>query len=524
MPDVLTWWAGVLVHAIWLAPAGAAAVWLVMRVSPSAPTGERAAWAGWMPVMVGGATVFAAVAWPIRVPPGVAVALAVAWTMGALVRGALLAGALARIGRLVRGPVHPEATAIAAEMAARLGVRTSIRVVTGAVDGPSLAGWSRPVVVLPEGWSADATDTAALMAHEVAHVRRADIVLNGLHAIVRTLLWFHPAVSWLLALARQERERDCDRLAATAIGDPLAYASAILRAERRRVTSCAPADDRGLTGRIRALAGHGQPVPDAPPARAVVGLLAAMAAAALLAGGLAADGVSASPPGRMVALGALGLMLGLRHALEPDHLLAVSTFVGRERTTAAATRLGVSWGIGHTAAVVAVGVLAAALHQGLPPRLSDGFELLVAVVLLGLGARALLDGWRQGRGGAVRWHTHDGVAHAHGGAADHLHVGSVTLARRPLMVGALHGLAGSGALTAFVMASLPTAAAQVAGLLVFGAGSTLGMAALAACAGWPLARFVHRPAVGAGFSAVSGVLSMAYALVLGAPILGGWWL
>src|SRR5207253_10241601 len=83
---------------------------------------------------------------------------------------------------------------------------------------------------------------------------------------------------------------------------------------------------------------------------------------------------------------------------------------------------------------------------------------------------------------------HGRVVHTHAGAAPHVHVGEWTLAKRPLLVGAVHGLAGSGALTALVLATLTSTAARITYMTLFGFGSTLGMAILSGLLGWPLAK------------------------------------
>src|SRR5262249_17785928 len=121
---------------------------------------------------------------------------------------------------------------------------------------------------------------------------------------------------------------------------------------------------------------------------------------------------------------------------------------------------------------------ARALRAEMPPRISDLFEFFVALMLVGLGIRAVYQAAWQGVDGPVRHHHHGGVAHAHHSGAPHVHIGAWTLARRPLLIGAVHGLAGSGALTALVLATLPSTAAQLAYMGLFGLGSTLGMAAL----------------------------------------------
>ena len=97
--------------------------------------------------------------------------------------------------------------------------------------------------------------------------------------------------------------------------------------------------------------------------------------------------------------------------------------------------------------------------------------------------------------------------HTHAGAPAHVHIGHWTLARRPLLVGAVHGLAGSGALTALVLATLPSTAARITYMALFGFGSTLGMAALSGLLGWPLARIGPHQAVARGVSALVGCVS-----------------
>jgi hypothetical protein len=105
----------------------------------------------------------------------------------------------------------------------------------------------------------------------------------------------------------------------------------------------------------------------------------------------------------------------------------------------------------------------------------------------------------------------------------HVHIGNWTLAPRPLLVGAVHGLAGSGALTALVMANLPTMFARLCYITMFAAGSTIGMAALSASASWPVARLMRRPVAMTALYAVSGLLAITYGVITGSPIIHRWW-
>lgn len=215
----------------------------------------------------------------------------------------------------------------------------------------------------------------------------------------------------------------------------------------------------------------------------------------------------------------LGSLLGMRHALEPDHLAAVSTLVGRERSAMRAALVGASWGLGHTFSLVVVGALLVALRKEMPASASDIFELAVACMLIGLGVRAIGQAARQGLEGPTTLHRHGRLVHRHAGVPAHLHVGDWTLARRPLLIGAVHGLAGSGALTALVLATLPTTAAQLTYMALFGLGSTMGMAALSGLLGWPLARLGSHPLVARGVMLVVGCSSTVLGIAWGYPLI-----
>jgi high-affinity nickel-transport protein len=210
----------------------------------------------------------------------------------------------------------------------------------------------------------------------------------------------------------------------------------------------------------------------------------------------------------------LGSLLGMRHALEPDHLAAVTTLVSRERSSLRAALLGAWWGLGHTLALIVVGAALVVVRAELPALVSDAFELAVAVMLVALGLRSIRLAAQQGPGGPRHLHRHGLLVHTHAAVPAHIHLGSWTFARRPLIVGAVHGLAGSGALTALVLATLPTTAARLMYVLLFGVGSTLSMAALSGVLGWPLARLGTHHRVARGISVAVGVVSIG---------IGIWW-
>ncbi len=209
----------------------------------------------------------------------------------------------------------------------------------------------------------------------------------------------------------------------------------------------------------------------------------------------------------------LGLTFGLRHAFEPDHLAAVGALGAEQRTWRAAGSIGLSWGLGHALTLLLFGGALSLFEVTLPHGAASALELAVAAVIVALGVRAVLKALAEGRAGPVALHAHGEHAHAHAAGGDHLHFFGVTLATRPLLVGALHGLAGSGALVTLVLLELDGFAARLLYLVLFGLGAAVAMGALTALAGLPLSRLVkaRRALLGA-----SGVVSIGVGLFWGA--------
>lgn len=181
----------------------------------------------------------------------------------------------------------------------------------------------------------------------------------------------------------------------------------------------------------------------------------------------------------IVAVLAIGGLLGFRHAFEPDHLAAVSTLATRPSARLwSAARLGLVWGLGHTVTVGAVALVIIALGIRLPDRFWPAAELLVAALLVLLGSLVI---WRYVRG---RWHmhvhTHPAAGphfhlHSHGTDAAHGHAHGVVDARRSLGFGIAHGLAGSGAIAALLVAAAPDTTSRLVYFAAFGAGTIIGM-------------------------------------------------
>jgi hypothetical protein len=179
----------------------------------------------------------------------------------------------------------------------------------------------------------------------------------------------------------------------------------------------------------------------------------------------------------LAAVLGIGLVLGLRHALEPDHVAAVTTLAGQQARLRDAWRLAIAWALGHTAMVALVAGASTALDVRLPESLWPVADLIVGLTLVVLGG-SVIARWAMGRW-HVHAHAHDGVrhlhlhSHAHGAAHVHRHPNATV--RWALGIGLLHGLAGSGAVLALLVAMAPTRAAQWTWLAAFGAGTVCGM-------------------------------------------------
>ena len=196
----------------------------------------------------------------------------------------------------------------------------------------------------------------------------------------------------------------------------------------------------------------------------------------------------------------LGFALGLKHATEADHLAAVSTIVSERRSVLGAARVGALWGLGHTTSLFFAGLLVIVLGVTIPPRVANALEFCVALMIIMLGTRLLYLTLRQSPRFHVHAHSHDGQRHLHfhyhesddAHPVSQSHEGAHTgLSRwRTFLVGVLHGLAGSAALTLLVLTEIMRNGSPVLGLsylLIFGIGSIGGMLIMSSLIGLPFA-------------------------------------
>jgi D-alanyl-D-alanine endopeptidase (penicillin-binding protein 7) len=204
-----------------------------------------------------------------------------------------------RIGRREARPAPPAMVAALARAAQRVGVHRSVGIaVSSAVAAPALIGARRPLILVPATMaSLDTRELEAILAHELAHVRRHDGLANLLQVLIESLLCFHPVVWWVSRSVRHEREVSCDEIAVRAVGDPRTYVRALARLEVLRADAVGlvlAATGGSLVNRLERLtrpgsatpAGRGIPVLLA--AGGVAAALLAVAGQALLPGTLAA--------------------------------------------------------------------------------------------------------------------------------------------------------------------------------------------------------------------------------------------
>ena len=194
---------------------------------------------------------------------------------------------------------------------------------------------------------------------------------------------------------------------------------------------------------------------------------------------------------------AVALVLGLRHAFDPDHLAAVSTLIASdpEDGTHRAGRLGLSWGLGHATTLALFGLPIVLFHAYLPDAAQRGAEALVGLMIMLLAVRLLVR-WRRGHFHAHA-HRHGDTEHRHlhphesAAAHDHQHRPEARLGRSPTQafgIGLVHGMGGSAGVAVLLLATIPGQAEAVAALVVLALGTAISMAALSSAFGYAITR------------------------------------
>jgi ABC-type nickel/cobalt efflux system permease component RcnA len=232
------------------------------------------------------------------------------------------------------------------------------------------------------------------------------------------------------------------------------------------------------------------------------------------------------------ALLGLGLVFGLKHATEVDHVVAISTIVSEHRDVWRATLVGALWGAGHAAALIIAGLLVLVFRIAIPRPVANWLEFGVALMIISLGVLAVVRLLRKRQDVHLHRHEHDGQSHVHIHFHEHgtehtpvvtsdhseakpsLHSHAIAqIGFKPLMVGAMHGLAGSAALTLLVLTQIPSVWVGLSYLALFGVGSTVGMLLMSGLIGLPFAFSARRlTRFSYALQTVAGILSVAFGL------------
>ena len=242
----------------------------------------------------------------------------------------------------------------------------------------------------------------------------------------------------------------------------------------------------------------------------------------------------------LLAIVLLGFVLGMRHATDPDHVVAVTTIVSRERTMLHATLIGVLWGLGHTLTILVVGASLILFKLKIPPRLGLSMEICVGFMLILLGVLNLTGVLRR----SIEWitirrlgpgaHSHflfgRWMVHTHDEDGEPILTDSFSILGwtpqwwkklglfhilRPLVVGIVHGLAGSAAVALLVLASISRPSWAIGYLLIFGLGTVAGMMLITAAIALPFAYSLqHFVRLNRTLATASGFISIAFGLFL----------
>jgi high-affinity nickel-transport protein len=243
---------------------------------------------------------------------------------------------------------------------------------------------------------------------------------------------------------------------------------------------------------------------------------AAIALRAFATTGLDLHNLSKERLGPFLFVGGLGLLLGMRHSTDPDHVVAVSTIVSKQRSIRQAGLIGTIWGLGHTLTIFAVGSMIILFGVVIPPRLGLSMEFSVALMLILLGVLNLT-------GVMQRMTAHltrkplvvPTISRAETLLDRSVGRFGVYQCVRPLVIGIVHGLAGSAAVALLVLSTIHSPLWATVYLLVFGAGTMVGMMCMTAAMAVPLALAGSRfTSISRGFSVASGVVSVCFGFFL----------
>ena len=226
----------------------------------------------------------------------------------------------------------------------------------------------------------------------------------------------------------------------------------------------------------------------------------------------------------MLAVLSIGLVFGLKHATEVDHVVAVSTIVSQHRNVFHSALVGALWGLGHTASLLVIAAVVLSLRITIPESVSGWLELGVAIMIICLGISALRRALRKNSDIHVHQHSHNGLSHTHvhfheaetkhepATHSQHSHAVS-RLGWKPVLIGMMHGLAGSGALTLLVLTQISSSWIGFLYVATFGLGSIVGMLLMSGIIGLSFAlasrKLTH---LHQGIQTLAAVLSICFGI------------
>lgn len=229
----------------------------------------------------------------------------------------------------------------------------------------------------------------------------------------------------------------------------------------------------------------------------------------------------------MLSVLTLGLLIGMRHALEADHVAAVASLATRSRSVKETTRLGIAWGMGHTVTLFVIGSAVLMMDSLVPETVARTLELAVGVMLVLLGLDVLRRLIRDGIHFHVHQHNGARHVHAHGHSHErrapvihdmdaHRHTHRAKVPWRALFVGLVHGMAGSAALVVLTLSTIQSAWQGILYIALFGIGSIAGMALLSVIIALPLRFTASR--VAWFYNGLSGTIGVLTVLLGGSVI------
>lgn len=195
----------------------------------------------------------------------------------------------------------------------------------------------------------------------------------------------------------------------------------------------------------------------------------------------------------------VAFLLGIKHAMEPDHVIAVSTVASHTKRLWTASLAGVFWGIGHTATLFIVGISVILMKNQIPEKWANSLEFLVGIMLVYLGITNLLHKKEKA-------HTHTDA-----GSADR-HVETNVSYFKSMFIGLVHGLAGSAAMVLLTMPTVSSVWQGAAYILLFGAGTALGMFLISTIIGIPFALSEKNVVLHRGLAKITGLISTGFGL------------